>query len=293
MLYTRPERSKGKKVKAAPAWQRANAVDHDGCRGATGAVCETGQPGGGELVRVMPGVWDIAADRVCVVRSRSSPWSGGVVRAESSSAKYAGAHREWSRRSDCGTTTATTGLGSTQVASIAAAARRGVAGGNDSPDFAAPRDGAGAGSASPGAATVRAGSAEPVVADGLQEPEGMESCRGPVVGAGRLQPLRGTAGRNVEHAGRSGARAAGERVSEPWPAGTDVNGPRHSVVGRTGCAGLDAIDGVADAVGSGLVVQWYSASADAGESGTVSWDAGAGEAEARTSWNGTTTSMAG
>src|SRR6266852_3150480 len=150
----RREPSEGGKVIGPSLAEGRDAVESDGCVGTAGTVRDAGEPGAGESGGGVPGVWDLASDRIFVAAAVSGAGSGRAEEAESSSAARAGAARGGSGRADRGVAAAASGLGGAQTAGAAAAARSGVSGSDDTPGVAAPGNGARAGSASAGAAAI-------------------------------------------------------------------------------------------------------------------------------------------
>src|SRR5450755_3912368 len=121
----------------------------------------------------------------------------------------------------------------------------------------------------------------------------MGTSGGTVVGAGRSQPLCGPTGADGKYADRSGAGAVADGVPGVWSTAGNADGPRGAVVERAGGERLDGTRGVADAARHRVALQPYPASADPGQSGTLSWRAGDGATQAGAAGGRAAASLAG
>src|SRR5580698_6555927 len=120
------------------------------------------------------------------------------------------------------------------------------------------------------AATFRASPAQSTLADGLQRFQGVGPAGGSVVGARRSQPLSDRAARHLDDQGGSGAGTTGVDVCGMRRARSDADGSRHSMVERAGTYGRDLADGVANAARHRVALERIPASANPGQSRTVS-----------------------
>src|SRR5580700_4538911 len=122
---------------------------------------------------------------------------------------------------------------------------------------------------------------ESVVADGFQKPAGMGRTGGTAVGAGRSQPLRDRAARNLVQQSSACKTAADRSVRALRRAARDADGSRDAVVEHESGGGLDVADGVDHASRHPAALQRVSPSADARESGAFSRSVERGDAATR------------
>src|SRR6267378_213477 len=242
--------------------ERGGAIKDDveecGRSGTTRAVRSGGKSAGEGIRDSLSGVRGLSTHGIFVAAALSGTGTGRHRRAQPAAACQSAADRKRVGAAGRGTAATLSGLGSAQAAGATPASRSEVAREHHSSHSVAARVGADRGWACSGVAALRAGRAQPALADGFQRLHGVGNGGGSVVGARRSQPLSDRPARDLDDESRTGAGAAGIGLFGVWRAGGDL------------------ADGVVDAARHRVALERIPASANPGESGTVSWLAATG-----------------